>query len=56
MMVYFIVGLAVILASAVSNRLLYKNDRRGILIDAISVGISITLFLAYILIVHNYEI
>jgi hypothetical protein len=56
MMVNLIVGLAVILASSVANRLIYKNDRRGILIDAISMGISITLFLAYILIVHNYEI
>jgi len=55
MMVNLIVGLAVILASAVVNKLLYKNDRRGILIDAISTGASLVLFLVYILIVHNYE-
>ena len=55
MMVNLIVGLAVILASTVANRLLYKNDRRGILIDVISIGTSLVLFLAYILIVHNYE-
>jgi len=54
-MVNLIVGLAVILASTVANRLLYKKDREGILIDVISIGISLVLFLAYILIVHNYE-
>jgi hypothetical protein len=58
MMVYIMVGLAVIVTNAVASRLLYKKDRDGydkLVMDAISIGISIGLFLAYILIVHNYE-
>lgn len=51
-----IVGLAVILASARVNRIIYKNNRGGLLTDALSIGVSIVLFMAYILIVHNYEI
>jgi hypothetical protein len=55
---YIVVGLIVILSNAVVSRLLYKEDRDGyekLIMDAVSIGISIVLFLAYILIVHNYE-
>jgi hypothetical protein len=55
---YIVVGLIVILSNAVVSRLLYKDDRDGyekLIMDAVSIGISIVLFLAYILIVHNYE-
>ncbi len=58
MIMYIVVGLIVILSNAVVSRLLYKEDRDGyekLIMDAVSIGISIVLFLAYILIVHNYE-
>jgi hypothetical protein len=58
MIMYIVVGLIVILSNAVVSRLLYKDDRDGyekLIMDAVSIGISIVLFLAYILIVHNYE-